>query len=141
MSAITRSQGASTMKAVESVSARLELSTSVKLVAGTAEVDRGHLSGWSDRNDECTRFSRWGAAAKRAQWVVRGHESARRPHEQGPFRKAGGDVKDVTLDRSTKSVPGCSIGGFPGPVSSPEEAAGPRPRGYRFVPRTVIHSE
>ena len=59
------------MKAVEPVKARLELSTGVELVTGTAEVDRGHLPGWSDRNDECARFSRWSAAEKRARWVVR----------------------------------------------------------------------
>jgi len=55
------------MKAVEPVKARLELSTGVELVTGTAEVDRGHLPGWSDRNDECARFSATPQREKRAR--------------------------------------------------------------------------
>jgi hypothetical protein len=43
-SAITTSHGASSMKAVVPVTARLELSAGVKLVAVTVEVDLGHLA-------------------------------------------------------------------------------------------------
>ena len=63
------------MAAVKPCVAILDAPEGVQIVAGTREVDLGHLPGWSDRRDEYTRFSQWRAAARGAQWVVRATQS------------------------------------------------------------------
>ena len=85
------------MKAVHPCSATLELPDVIKLVAGESTVDLGHLAGWSDRNDEYTRFSQWSAPAKGAQWVVRTTDTSAEVKIVARSTRAGTDTRTLRL--------------------------------------------
>jgi len=86
------------MKAVESCTARLELPAGATLVSEDEVVELGHLAGWSDRNDEYTRFSQWGHPAKKAAWFVRTSGKPTEVTIVADSTRAGSDRSTVVLD-------------------------------------------
>ena len=85
------------MKVVKPCTATLELGDGVELVAGKLTVELGHLAGWSDRNDEYTRFSQWSAPAKGAQWVIRLAAPSATIRVEARSTRAGSDSQTLTL--------------------------------------------
>ncbi|MCK5246561.1 hypothetical protein KAR02_06660, partial [Candidatus Bipolaricaulota bacterium] len=73
------------------------LGEGIELVAGTSTVELGHLAGWSERNDEYTRFSQWSAPAKGAQWVIRTADSSATVRVVARSTRAGSDSQTLTL--------------------------------------------
>jgi murein tripeptide amidase MpaA len=87
-----------TMKAVEPCQASIVLPASAELVAGTQTLELGHLAGWSDRNDEYTRFSQWGHPARAAEWVIRTDGSPAEVVVRATGTRAGTDANTVSIE-------------------------------------------